>query len=160
MAEKTPATTTSTSKKERKAKTYTEQDIEHLAADIVAVPKRRKTYSRRQVLERLRPTIFAGVREGRSIDDIYITVAPVLHVSRKTFDNILDADALQAAEAMAYSTIDTTAEPTTTHKTLPVPPSVPPTPASAPSAPAAGTRTACATPSASKRPATSTLQRS
>ncbi len=152
MAEKTPSTTTSTSKKERKTKkTYTEQDIEHLATDIVAVPKRRKTYSRRQVLERLRPTIFAGVREGRSIDDIYLTVAPVLHVSRKVFDEVLDAEALQATEAAGYRTIDTTAEPTTTP--LPVPPSMPP----ATPAPSAGTRTACATP-ATKRPATTGKQ--
>ncbi len=157
----TDSKNTSPAPRKPRKPTFSEADVPALIEAIVAVPKRRKTYNGRQILQRLRPTIYAAVLEGRSVDDVFTTLGPRLHVSRKTFDEVLDADALQGAEAMAYRTIDTTAEPTTTHKTLPVPPSVPPTPASAPSAPAAGTRTACATPSASKRPATaSTPQRS
>ncbi len=109
----TPKTTTNgkgtKSTKHKKPKsTFTESDIPKLIEAIVAVPKRRKTYNGKQMLERLRPSIYEGVRAGRSVDDIFMTIAPMLHVSRATFDSVLDAKKLATIEG-AFIAIETTA---------------------------------------------------
>lgn len=105
--------TASGSTKARKSKApkpqWTDADVCDMARDIVSVPRRRRSYSSKQALEKLAPTILAALQEGRSIDDIFLKIAPKLHVSRKTFTATLGEDNLQAAEAEGSRAIVTTA---------------------------------------------------
>ncbi len=102
-------TTNGKSTKSRATRTFTEADVPMLIKAIAAVPKRRKTYSSRQMLQRLRTAIYEGVRSGRSVDDIFMAIAPMLHVNRQTFDAVLGVDELSNIEAKALPAIEITA---------------------------------------------------
>ena len=116
MEENTPTPTNGNTqrKKTRKPKrTFSEKDALHLIDVIASVPKRRKTYTDSQLIARIRMAIYAGVQEGRPIDEIYMAVAPLIGINRKSFDAALGDDILKAISAIeAKRAIDTTASET------------------------------------------------
>ncbi len=140
-----------TNDRKTKKKTFNEADAQRLIDIIASVPKRRQTYSKSELIKRVRMAIYAGVQEGRPIDEIFMAVAPLIGISRKNFDAALGDDILKAITAIeGKRAIDTSA---TEIQDMNVKPSA--TPASARPATVPATRPASASSSPTTPMATS-----